>query len=209
MTNRRLFLQMGPPAAASFALATCSRTLTNSSLNSPPNQPTQSQALSPTPSCTGDETTPPQTAGPFYTPKSPERASLREPGITGTPIVLAGRVLSRSCEPVANALLDFWHTDDQGQYDNSGYKLRGHQFTDTQGRYRLETIIPGIYPGRTRHFHVKVQVANQTPITTQLYFPEEALNGRDGLFQPELLIAMNNPQAAEQTEQQAEFDFVV
>ena len=61
----------------------------------------------------------------------------------GTRIVLTGRVLSPGCKPLAGALLDFWHADDSGEYDNQGYRCRGHQFTDTDGRYRLETVVPG------------------------------------------------------------------
>ncbi|MEL6468861.1 MAG: intradiol ring-cleavage dioxygenase [Cyanobacteria bacterium J06623_4] len=197
--SRRLFLQMGSSAAASFVLSTCGRS---------PNagQLAQGQVLSPTPACDPEgSATPPQTAGPFYTPNSPERASLIEPGTAGAVIILTGQVLSSDCTPLANALLDFWHTDAQGQYDNTGYTLRGHQFTDAQGRYRLETIIPGIYPGRTRHFHVKVQAPDKSLLTTQLYFPEEALNDKDGLFQPELLMNIN----AERPEKQATFNFVL
>jgi protocatechuate 3,4-dioxygenase beta subunit len=89
---------------------------------------------------------------------------------------------------MAGALVDFWHADDAGVYDNVGYKLRGHQFADARGRYTLETIVPGLYPGRTRHFHVKVQAAHQPILTTQLYFPGEAGNDADRIFSPELLM---------------------
>jgi protocatechuate 3,4-dioxygenase beta subunit len=144
---------------------------------------------SPTPECTdGDEPTPAETQGPFFKPSSPLRRSLIEPGIHGTHIVVTGRVFSRECRPIPNALLDFWHADDEGEYDNQGFHLRGHQFTDEEGRYRLETIVPGLYPGRTRHFHVKVQAAHGRVLTTQLYFPGEARNERDGLFRPDLLM---------------------
>jgi protocatechuate 3,4-dioxygenase beta subunit len=132
--------------------------------------------------------TPPQTEGPYYTPNSPERTSLREPGINGTPLTVTGFVLTTGCAPVAGALVDFWHADDSGQYDNVGYKLRGHQFTDEQGRYTLETIVPGLYPGRTRHIHVKVQAPNRPVLTTQLYFPDEPGNARDGIFNSALLL---------------------
>jgi protocatechuate 3,4-dioxygenase beta subunit len=156
-------------------------------------QAAQAPALQPTPACEDDDDlTPSQTEGPFFTPKSPERTSLREPGITGTNLVLTGQVLSTSCAPVARALVDFWHADDSGEYDNVGYRLRGHQFTDDQGRYVLETIVPGLYPGRTRHFHVKVQAPNQPILTTQLYFPGEPRNANDGIFQPELLMDVQN-----------------
>src|SRR5581483_10830631 len=85
-------------------------------------------------------------------------------------------------------LVDFWQCDDKGVYDNRGYRLRGHQFTDADGRYTLETILPGVYPGRTRHIHVKVQAPNQPVLTTQQYFPNEPGNARDGIFNPALVM---------------------
>ena len=103
--------------------------------------------LEPTPVCAdADDITPPQTAGPFYKPRSPERKSLLEPGIQGSKIILAGDVRSTKCKPVQGALVDFWQADGSGAYDNAGYRLRGHQFADGAGKYRLETVVPGVYP---------------------------------------------------------------
>jgi protocatechuate 3,4-dioxygenase beta subunit len=152
-----------------------------------------------TPAC--GEATPPQTAGPYFKPRSPERGSLIDPGRPGRSLVVAGVVLGTDCRPVPRALLDFWQADETGRYDNAGYALRGHQFTDAEGRYRLETVLPGIYPGRTRHIHVKAQAPNRPPLTTQLYFPGEAANARDGIFDPALVVAM--------AEGGARFDFVL
>jgi protocatechuate 3,4-dioxygenase beta subunit len=106
---------------------------------------------------------------------------------------------------VKGALLDFWHAGDDGEYDNEGFKWRGHQFADDQGRFRLETIVPGMYPGRTRHFHVRVQAPKGRLLTTQLYFPGEARNRRDGIFRPDLLLSMNDAPAGKQ----ARFNFVL
>ena len=97
-------------------------------------------------------------------------------------------VLTRRCRPVSGALVDFWQADDAGEYDNAGYRLRGHQFTDAQGRYRLDSIVPGLYPGRTRHIHVKVQAPGKPVLTTQIYFPGEARNQRDRIFHPDLVM---------------------
>jgi protocatechuate 3,4-dioxygenase beta subunit len=153
----------------------------------------QAPALPPTPACADtDDVTPRQTEGPYYKRRSPQRTSLLDPGMTGTIIVVTGHVLSRRCQPMARTLLDFWQADDQGQYDNEGYRCRGHQFTDEAGRYRLETVVPGLYPGRTRHVHVKVQAPNQRILTTQLYFPGEPHNARDGIFNPALLMAIQD-----------------
>jgi len=162
--------------------------------------------LSPTPTChDGDEPTLAQTEGPFFKPSSPERIELIEAGMAGQPIELIGFVLSRNCKPIAGALLEFWQADDKGRYDNSGFRLRGHQFADAEGRYRLKTVVPGNYEGRTRHIHVKVQPRAGRVLTTQLYFPGEAKNRSDGLFRKELLVrtAKNEGWLA------GRFDFVI
>lgn len=202
--SRRSFLWKCMAVPAALVLAACQgRTFSEvlSGMATP-----EMASLPPTPACDDDdEVTPPQTEGPFYTPDSPLRTSLLESGITGTVMTLSGYVLSTDCQPIAGALVDFWHADDGGSYDNVGYKLRGHQFTDDSGRYTLETIVPGLYPGRTRHFHVKVQAANQPVLTTQLYFPDEPGNASDGIFHPDLVMDA----ADGETGKQAAFDFVL
>ena len=134
------------------------------------------------------ELTAPQTEGPFFKPKSPERRSFIESGFHGEKLILTGVVFSRACKPVANALLDFWHSDDMGEYDNQGFSYRGHQFSDAEGRFRLETIVPARYPGRTRHIHVKVQAPTRRVLTTQVYFPGDPGNRRDPLFRDDLAL---------------------
>ncbi|MFZ5875228.1 MAG: intradiol ring-cleavage dioxygenase [Nitrospirota bacterium] len=167
--------------------------------------------LDPTPACADgrDERTIAQTEGPYYTPRTPERASLIEPGVTGIPLVVVGRVVTTACRPIPGAVLDFWQADGQGDYDNDGYRLRGHQFADQHGQFRLETIKPGAYGGlmfrRTPHIHVKIQGRNTPLLTTQLYFPNEPLNAQDGIFDERLIMDVQpNGDRLE-----ARFDFVV
>jgi protocatechuate 3,4-dioxygenase beta subunit len=138
-----------------------------------------------------DEPTPSQTEGPYFTPNSPERWRFLEPDMKGTPILLTGIVLTQRCVPITGAMVELWHANDAGEYDNKGYRLRGHQFTDDRGVYRFSTIVPGLYPGRTRHFHLKFQAPNQSVLTTQFYFPNEPTNEHDRLFNPELLLKIN------------------
>jgi protocatechuate 3,4-dioxygenase beta subunit len=153
--------------------------------------PAEGQTLAPTPECRdGDEPTIRQTEGPYFKPRSPQRADLREPGLKGNEIEVGGLVLTRACRRVERALVDLWHADANGDYDEKGYRCRGHVFTDASGRYSFRTIVPALYPGRTRHFHVKVQAPNRPVLTTQLYFPNEGENRRDGLFRPQLLMQM-------------------
>ncbi len=164
------------------------------------------QPLPATPVCRdNDDTTAAQTAGPFYKPNSPKRRSLIEPGMKGTKIFVQGYVRSTRCKPIGGALVDFWQADAAGAYDNTGYKLRGHQYADDSGRYSLETVVPGLYPGRTRHFHVRVQAPNRPILTTQLYFPGEPQNRRDGIFNDKLLLTMRQDGA----ERLATFDFAL
>jgi len=144
-----------------------------------------------------------QTAGPYFKPNSPERANLLEKGTGAPTLVVEGMVLSAECKPVARALLDFWHCDEHGEYDNSGFRYRGHLFTDAQGRWQLETIFPAEYPGRARHIHVNIQAPGKRILTTQLYFPGDR---RDGLYRDSLVIrvARKDPRRIE-----GSFDFVV
>jgi protocatechuate 3,4-dioxygenase beta subunit len=145
--------------------------------------------LNPTPEChDGDAATLRQTEGPFFKPSSPERADLIETGMAGQPIELVGFVLTRACRPVPGALVELWQADDKGEYDNSGFRLRGHQRADAEGRYRFRSIVPGAYETRTRHFHVKVAPPAGRLLTTQLYFPGETKNAKDSLFRRELLM---------------------
>jgi protocatechuate 3,4-dioxygenase beta subunit len=168
--------------------------------------PISAQSLALTPACgEKSERTPSQTAGPFYTPDSPRRSSLAEPGSKAERLILTGFVLSPQCKPMANALLDFWHCDEAGNYDNRGFRYRGHLLADAQGRYSLDTIVPGEYPGRTRHIHVKVRPPDGSVLTTQLYFPGEPRNRSDGIYRPELTMQVA-PQCAHRG---ARFDFVV
>ena len=170
--NRRIFL--GATLALAASAGTSTRLLA------------QGARLAPTPECLPGRSTPAQTEGPFYTARTPLKADFRKDA-AGQPIVLEGLVLTTQCKPLAGAWLDFWHADSAGAYDNTGFRLRGHQMTDADGHYKLETILPAVYPGRTRHIHVKVRAKEGGRIlTTQTYFPGEAGNARDGLYRPEL-----------------------
>ena len=138
--SRRAFL-LGGLAMIPAVVASC-RSGGNGRTASPATTPPGDRGagpttLAPTPEC-DDDPTASQTAGPFFTPDSPERTSFLADVSRGMPMVLTGSVLTTACQPVGRALLDVWHADDDGNYDNEGYRLRGHFFTDGQGRYRLK-----------------------------------------------------------------------
>lgn len=205
---RRTFLSRSLAVLGTALLAASGRTRAANVAGMATGTTPQPRMLALTPAC-GDsddhDLTPAQTEGPYFTPNSPERASLLESGMAGTHLVLTGTVFGTDCTPASQTLLDFWQADDAGTYDNVGYRLRGHLYTDDAGRFTLETIIPGLYPGRTRHIHVKVQAPNGPVLTTQLYFPDEPDNARDGIFDPALLMAMQDAPDGKQ----GTFTFVV
>ncbi len=166
----------------------------------------RAQELPVTPQCIDDgPATARQTEGPFFRAGSPGRADLVEPGNKARLVELTGFVLTRGCNPVARAVVDIWHADDRGAYDNKGFRYRGRVYTDEKGRYRIRTIQPALYPGRTRHYHVNVAAGGKLLLTTQLYFPDEPGNRRDGLFRKELLMQV----AGKGDPMPARFDFVI
>ena len=131
----------------------------------------------PVPNCDSG-LTPADVEGPYYKANTPERNSFYEDGMQGTKLILVGYVLNNNCFPIPGVWLDFWQANANGEYDNEGYTLRGHQFTDNKGRYYLETILPGEYPQRPiEHIHVKIQAPNGEVFTTQLYFPQKPVEG--------------------------------
>ena len=149
--------------------------------------------------------TPSLTEGPYYKSGSPEQADLYQNGMAGTKLVITGYVYNTNCQPVANAWLDFWQADANGNYDNSGYTLRGHQYTDANGRFQLTTVVPGLYPGRTEHIHVKVQAPNGQIITSQLFFPGVTQNDSDGIYNANLLLSIQETNDG----LQGQYNFVV
>jgi protocatechuate 3,4-dioxygenase beta subunit len=144
----------------------------------------------------------------MYLANPPQRSNFRTDAANAgaEPILLAGRVLTPDCKPIANARVDVWHTDAKGNYDMSKtYASRGYMLTDSEGRYEFATILPAIYTGRTAHIHVKITPPGGKTLTTQLYFPNEATNKGDAIFDPKLLVRLDEtPQG-----KRASFDFVV
>lgn len=132
--------------------------------------------------------TPGQAEGPYFKAGSPERESLLEAKTTGDRLELTGMVLEEDGRPVPSARIEFWQADENGSYDDAGYRFRGHQFTDANGSYWLETVVPGAYAGRTRHIHVKVIARDGRELTTQLYLPDEPGNRTDTIFDSRLVL---------------------
>lgn len=147
--------------------------------------------------------------GPFYRPDAPERAELARAGDDGVPLLLAGRVFDADgCTPLAGAIVDLWHADPDGVYDNTSASMdyRARVTCDAEGRWRIQTFEPGRYLNgaqfRPAHIHVKVWAGGAERLTTQLYFPGDPYNDVDPWYDPRLEIARTG-------EAEATFDLVV
>jgi protocatechuate 3,4-dioxygenase beta subunit len=120
------------------------------------------------------------TEGPYWLDLHLLRRNIRG-GRPGTPLTLRLKVVdATTCKPIKNATVDIWHADAGGVYSgvsgNKGNFLRGIQRSDASGNVRFETIVPGWYPGRTPHIHVKVFVSGNEVHTGQVFFRPSVLN---------------------------------
>lgn len=120
--------------------------------------------------------------GPYWAENHPYRAILANMEEPGTRIYISGTVRANNCEtPIQNAIVDVWHANDDGCYTifqecNSGntdedpYNLRGQILTNENGEYAFESVWPGYYTGRPRHFHYKITTPDNLELVTQCYF---------------------------------------
>jgi protocatechuate 3,4-dioxygenase, beta subunit len=118
----------------------------------------------------------------------------------GERIVVSGRVMDEDARPVRNTLIEIWQANAAGRYlhksDQHDAPLDphftgcGHALTDTEGRYRFISVRPGAYPWRNHtnawrpaHIHFSVfGPAFATRLITQMYFPGDALQTFDPIF---------------------------
>ncbi|MER5170890.1 intradiol ring-cleavage dioxygenase [Thioclava sp. GXIMD2076] len=127
---------------------------------------------------------PETTEGPYYIDPKLVRADIREDK-EGIAMTMQLQVVDENCQPMANARVDIWHCDAEGNY--SGYAsqgsegtldtegetfLRGTQMTDESGIVSFQTIYPGWYRGRTTHIHYKVFLDETNVLTSQIFFPD-------------------------------------
>lgn len=209
ITRRDLLKRAGAASAAVLLVPSCETSpsgLVDAGHDTNPNA-----LLDATPECAETED---NLEGPFYKAGAPFRSVLVETAMLGTRLQISGRVLGRMCAPLAGALLDFWQADwredETGRYDNVGYTFRGRMNADEQGRFRLETIIPGRYLNgntyRPAHIHVKASSPGNVLLTTQLYFAGDPFNDSDPFIEAPLIMTTTKlPDLSES----AHFDFVL
>ena len=125
--------------------------------------------------------------GPYWIEDHPYRTILADPDEPGTRVYISGTVIENDCEtPIQNAIVDVWHANDNGCYtlfmecgtgnpEEDPYNLRGQMLTNENGEYAFESIWPGYYGTRPKHFHYKITTSNGLELVTQCYFEGDQL----------------------------------
>lgn len=152
-----------------------------------------------------ERVTPSEIEGPFY-PIYPQkdkdfdltRIAGHAKSAAGKPIFIAGSVRDTSGAEIEDATVDIWQANAAGRYrhphDNNPAPLdpnfQGWAIVKTgkTGQFRFKTVMPGAYPAsniwtRPPHIHFKVSKLGYAELTTQMYFPNQALNDIDLLLQ--------------------------
>ena len=143
--------------------------------------------------------TPANALGPFYPAQKPvdidadlTRVAGRGGVAQGTILYVTGRVVDTGGRPQGGATLELWQANAFGRYihpadsDASGpldpdFQGYGTLRAGSDGQFRIKTIKPPPYSGRTPHIHFIV-AGGRTRLTTQMFFEGEPRNERDGLY---------------------------
>ncbi len=144
--------------------------------------------------------------GPFYRAEAPLRQDLTYAGLEGSVITLQGTVYGADCvTPLPNALVEIWHCDTEGEYDNdsNAFRQRGKWRSDQNGRYSFKTILPGKYLNgqlyRPAHIHFRVTEKNSRELVSQLYFQGDPHIEKDRWASQEKAVRRILPIALEDT----------
>ncbi len=145
--------------------------------------------------------------GPFYVEGAPERANGADisAGLDGVPLLVEASVAGRDNHPLAGAVVDVWHSDDEGFYDvqrpdRPGPALRARFHADAAGRVRFWTIQPRSYPVpvdgpagemlratgrhafRPAHVHFRLAAPGHATLVTHIFVAGDAYLDSDAVF---------------------------
>ena len=126
----------------------------------------------------GEDPTTTDILGPFYRPGAPFRTDLVQPGTKGEVLHFAGTIFGKDGKtPVKNALVEIWHCNEDGVYDNTSddYIYRSSWKTGDDGKYHFRTILPVPYKAgatltRPAHIHMRISETKMQDLVTQVYF---------------------------------------
>ena len=116
--------------------------------------------------------------GPFYRPGAPFKTDLVQADTKGQILHFNGTVFGKDGKtPVNGALVEIWHCDETGTYDNTSdnYVYRAAAKTTATGKYSFKTILPVPYAvsassTRPAHIHMRVSAKGVQDLITQVYF---------------------------------------
>ena len=123
--------------------------------------------------------------GPYYFEDAPFRNIIAHEDEPGQRLFISGTVKQNDCEqPISGSLIEIWQANDEGCYgiiedcdtgnpNNDYFNLRGKLFSDENGEYSFESILPGYYGSRPRHIHIKITTPSEEVLVSQLYFEND------------------------------------
>ena len=190
--TRRGFIQVGGLVA--LAMAGCAPTLLDDDDSAGDDDDDDSTGDDDDDSAESCAVTEDNIEGPFYRENAPFRDDLNATGATGVALQISGRVLGPDCTPLEGAVVDIWHADPDGGYDNStaDFGFRGRMEVDGKGGYSYATLLMGRYLNgdtyRPRHIHYRVSAPGHATLVTQLYFNGDEFIEGDAFVEKELII---------------------
>src|SRR5580700_8490720 len=145
--------------------------------------------------------------GPFYiAPPEFELGADISGHLQGRPMYVAGRVTDAGGHPLAGAVVDVWHSDDQGFYDLQKFgddprpAGRGRLRSGEDGRFHFWTIRPtaypipndgpvgkmlsaqGRHPFRPEHIHFMITAPGQRKLVTHIFAAGDPYLDSDVVF---------------------------
>ena len=166
----------------------------------------------------GEDPTTTDILGPFYRPGAPFRTDLVQKGTKGEILHFSGTVFAKDGKsPEKNALVEIWHCNEDGVYDNTSddYIYRAAFKTGSDGKYNFKTILPVPYkvgPTQTRpaHIHMRISGTTEQDLVTQIYFKGDKFIPKDqSAGDPRSFNRILNTSTNSQNEKVVKFDIVL
>jgi len=146
--------------------------------------------------------------GPFHVPNAPELPLGTNICLDqkGEDMMISGTIRDVAGNPIANAMLDVWQTNDDGFYDvqqkglQPDFNLRGVFRTDASGNYWFRAVKPRFYPipddgpvgqllgklgrhpYRPAHLHYILSADGFETLTTHIFDPDDRYINSDAVF---------------------------
>jgi len=125
----------------------------------------------------GEDPTTTDILGPFYRPGAPFKTDLVQTGTKGEILHFNGMVFGKDGKALNGALVEIWHCNEDGIYDNTSddYVYRSSFKTGADGKYNFRTIYPVPYAvnatlTRPAHIHMRISANGVQDLVTQVYF---------------------------------------